>query len=244
MSDSVSDASSGGQTAKPDDDIVVTDIAGIELLVQRRVVKQLGLTAEEKKKVRAVGDDFNAARQEFFAEEKKRGKPADDSAYHHWKREADKRFLKRAEAVLTPQQAQSLRDATLAAVACYRLMVPERLLAGPNALTQAQNDKLRRIREEDMRQLPRRLDEESDKMLAVLTPQQRVLLRTKILDKALPEANGQWGINVNGESEAVVDLSPAPLRRLQRPGRAEGPVAHRGPAGQGPRNPRRLPDAV
>ena len=38
----------------------------------------------------------------------------------------------------------------------------------------------------------------SDKMLAVLTPQQRVLLRTKILDKALPEANGQWGINVNG----------------------------------------------
>ena len=58
----------------------------------------------------------------------------------------------------------------------------------------------------------RHLTVESDKKLAVLTPQQRVRLRTEVLEKGLPQCNGEWGIKIKGERELlwIYTLLPYP----------------------------------
>ena len=116
------------QAPEVDDDIISTPIPGLRLLMQPRVVKQLALTAEEKKKLRAMGPRFEADQEAFFAEATKKQKLSGDqltAAYHRWQREADKRALKDVETILTPPQVLFLRETTLAADAYYRLMGPD-----------------------------------------------------------------------------------------------------------------------
>jgi Spy/CpxP family protein refolding chaperone len=175
-------------------DKIATLIPGLRLLMQPRVVKQLALTAEQIRKLRAVGSQYDAAVQKFFAEAKKEGKLSGDnlkSAYLRWKKEADKKYLREAEAVLTPEQARTLRAATLAEDAFYGLYA----WTFPG-LTKAQNDQLVRLDDEQVQQSVRRVREESDRMLAVLTPEQRVKLRT-VVENSLP--TGQGGVQVKGE---------------------------------------------
>jgi hypothetical protein len=186
-----------GPAPAGEDDIVATGICGLKLLMQPRVVRQLALTSQQKEGLRAIGAQFDSAEKIFFSEAKKEGKLSGDkltAAFLAWKREADKKYLKEAEALLTPAQTAALRAATLAEDACFRLY-PESL----PGLTKAQNDQLRRLFEEDRQQMVRRLPEESDKKLAVLTPHQRVKLRTEILETGLTQCSGQRGIKIKGE---------------------------------------------
>ncbi len=56
---------------------------------------------------------------------------------------------------------------------------------------------MQRLYLENTQQTSRLTKEESDKKLAVLTPQQRAQLRTEMLDKDDP--SGEWGIKIKGE---------------------------------------------
>ena len=186
---------------RPATNIVATGVRGLRLLMQPRVVKQLALTAEQKREaaggrqaVRRRAGKRSSARRRRKGNSPATASPPLISAGSGKPTKSISRRRKRSSRPSRPARSARPRWPRTPAIALPGV--------SPRAHP-AQNDQLRRLSDEDRNRHSGALSEQSDKKLAVLTPQQRVQLRTEILEKGLPQCQGEWGIKVKGEHDPL-----------------------------------------
>ncbi len=170
-------------------------------MLQRGVLKALNLTAEQTKKLRGIASKHSAEVYKFYKDRKSLPQDVQTKARAQWDREQLSGIRKQVEAVLTPQQSQTLRRFALCNAAFSRLNGPD--LLRKFGLTKEQQSALLLIRKEAYDRMRRNSKETEDKMLAVLSPQQRTQLRAAVLGPLWPERYPEIAVHVAGETEPI-----------------------------------------
>ena len=185
-------------------------LPGYWLLTQPSVVKELNITAEQKEKLRAISAKYHSVDVPKFFEESRKYQPTDESSKILAQRvqELRKNIQKQVEAILTPQQLQSLKELTLHNNAFNYLGSPN--IFEILSLTTEQKDNLRLIRNEANDRLAKRSEETTDALLAVLDPQQRAQLREAALGPVDTGFRKLRGVEVEGKILLVPEASLSP----------------------------------
>lgn len=175
---------------------------GYELLMHRAVLKELNLTADQEQKLHEISAKYCADMGAFSQERKDLPQEEVAKEAHHMLRKQRKPIRKQIEAVLTPQQAETLKTISLSEAAFYRLRIPE--FAKKYDLTADQQSKLSAIGEEAGRRT--QLLNATDKALAVLTPEQRLQLREQVFATSRFDNSAQRSVCVQGKESVLVPL--------------------------------------
>ena len=181
-------------------------LPGYELLMQQTVVRELHITAEQKKELQEVAAKYQADIQKFWRiahPDPTEGR----KAFAQWDREHRANIQKQVEKILTPEQAQTLKELAFRQKAhLWFGHSRERL-----DLSTEQKDKLGLIQQEDSDRLARDSKETTDKVLAVLEPQQRVQFEEAALGPLSPIHYGMRSFSgPGGESIHVPCLTSCP----------------------------------
>jgi autotransporter-associated beta strand protein len=175
------------------------NVPGYELLVERALVKELNLTADQVKKLREIIAKYGEDMQAFYKDAKDLPQDERSKAFSRWERDERKAIRQQVAAVLTPQQTQALKELVFAGAAFARLQDPK---TQENLhLTKEQKDKLLVLQKEIGSFYASTAP--TDKALAILSPQQRLQLREAALGPLGPESNAYTAADVEGETKPV-----------------------------------------
>ncbi len=180
-------------------DLIV--LPGYELLMQREVLKELSITAEQKKRLHEIEAKYHASTSNFHRD--KRDLPQDELrvAWTRWELEKRKDIRKQVEEALKPQQTKALKELAFREGAFLRLSDPKVL--EQLGMTKEQEGRLLSLHGEIGRWSQRYSQEAIDKTLAVLNAQQRAQLRVEALGPEGPEVHAELVVDVEGETEPV-----------------------------------------
>jgi Spy/CpxP family protein refolding chaperone len=173
-------------------------------------VEQLKLTAEQKTKLREVQSEHYADMRESFRE--KRNLPQEElfKAIRRWQLEQKPQIRKQVEEILSPKQMEMLNEITCQTNAFQYLSGPHSRTLAKLAVTEEQQDKLRSLQSEMENQARRVRQEKSDKILAVLNPQQRAQFREEAFGPDGPSRYLQTTIEVAGDIGKIYVPALAP----------------------------------
>lgn len=165
---------------------------------------ELNLSGEQTKQLQELQSTYFDHQLEFA---KKAAKSSSgQAAYPQWLREERQAIRKRVEEILTPLQAQTVKEFTFRRQAYRDLSNPQyRKRLG---LTVEQDNQWLSFTKE----MQRRFEETRDKMLAVLDPRQRALLREEVLGPFGKAEHETLRIQLEADAEVfqVVTLYPFP----------------------------------
>ena len=152
-------------------------VPGYEMLQTDSVEKELGLTDEQKDKLKELRQKTVEARRSEPRIDFAKLRDADPEERQKAMKELTDRAAKRTEEakkqlaeILTPKQLEQLKDMAFRQWASFRLYMPQ-LLQGIE-LTDDQNQQLQTIREELQNKMTQLQRENLEKALGVLTPDQ------------------------------------------------------------------------
>lgn len=197
MGGSHSTAAGGDDEEGPKD---IISLPEYPLLMQRPVVKQLNITADQRKKLLDIAARFRSDTTELSkeAERKKLSREELSKLFARRQPEMFADVRKRAQEVLTPAQSQTLKELSLRGFAATRLLFPD--AAAKLDLTRQQQEELHSTAKEchdrDMK-LVRKIVE---KMVAVFDPQQQSQLREAAIGPLGPNQGAYNLITLKGES--------------------------------------------
>ncbi len=192
------------------DEVVLLE--GYDPLMERAVVKELNITAEQKGKLRALQFKHNADTMRFFQQRK--DMPQDEvlKAITQWRQQQWSDIRKRAEEILTPTQIKKLNEYACQVWAFQNLHDSSSKILGELGVTAEQQDKLRTLWKEINDRARQDLQGQIDRLLAVLNLQQRAQLRDEAFGPDWADSNPQLAIEVGGDIEKIYlpGLSPYP----------------------------------
>ncbi len=182
--------------SKPDDTIV---LHGCDLLMQQAVVKDLNITVEQRNRLRDVQSKYHADMREFF--QQNRNLPQDEvlKVMPQWHWEQRRKIRKQVEEIFTPKQTEILNELARQTTAFRYFSDPESEVLAKLGMTQQQQDNLRSLRKEMDNRARQQREEQTDKTLAVLDPQQRAQLREEAFGSDWPDSYQQVIIEVGGD---------------------------------------------
>jgi beta-lactamase regulating signal transducer with metallopeptidase domain len=178
-------------------------LPGCPRLMQRTVLRALDLTDEQKKKLQAISSAYGAASREFYRARRNLSVDALAKAHDQWNKEQEEPIRTQVEAVLTPQQSQALQRFALCEKACERLAYLDPKHAKKLGLTKEQQLKLFSFRKEADDRTVKDSKENENKMLAVLSPEQRTRLRAAALGPLGPDSYAEYAMKIPGRAEPV-----------------------------------------
>jgi Spy/CpxP family protein refolding chaperone len=128
----------------------------------------------------------------------------------NWRKEAAPRVQKQIEQILTPQQRQTYKDLQLSVNTWCALVGPTE--DAKLDLTEAQSKQLRSLRDEYWGKMKHKFREDDDRILAVLTPQQRAKLREVAIGPLGIDYEAIMTVCVEGNDDPILiyDLAPYP----------------------------------
>ena len=149
---------------------------------------------------------------EFYAKRKGLSQDARMKARAQWDAEQQKSIRTQVEAILTPRQSQMLQWFGLCEAAYGRLNELDPNLSKKLGLTKEQQLALSSVRKEANDRMHRYLKENQDKMLAVLSPEQRTRLRAAALGPLRPIGYAGNAMKIPGRAEPILIPSLFPYR--------------------------------
>jgi Spy/CpxP family protein refolding chaperone len=160
-------------------------LPGQELLGQPDVMKKLKITAEQKEKLQEIQSEYWGAKMKYFIQENK-NLPENEmqKAWVKWQSEKHKDIKTQVEAILTPQQKQTLKQLDLSSWVFSIFYYPESLKG--SGLTVEQKQKLDVIREEARRWTRQNNQVKIEESLAVLSSAQRAELQEEAFGPVAP----------------------------------------------------------
>ena len=191
-------------------------LPGYPLLMQRGVVKALDLSDEQKNKLRERIQVYGSKHGVLCKKKRLVGRCADEGA-RPWDAEQQKAIQAKVEAILTPRQSQMLQWFGLCEATYGRLNELDPNLSKELGLTKEQQLALLPIRKEANDWIGKNTKQSADKMLAVLSPEQRTRLRAAALGPLRPEHHTERAVNVAGQREPVWVPSLFPYRDFSDP---------------------------
>jgi hypothetical protein len=150
-------------------------------LSDTKIRKQIGLSAEQEKKLREISDAFVAENQKS-SDRLIKMKPAEQKAKQaelqkEWE-QLRMNCRKQIEEVLTAQQLDDCKKLVFPQMAYGMLFDPQ--VRKTIELAPAQKDKVKQLRDEMGRGYQRELDDKTEKAMTLLSPEQLKKLRTEV----------------------------------------------------------------
>jgi Spy/CpxP family protein refolding chaperone len=162
----------GGAPAAPANFLAVP---GYWVLSMEGVQKEIGLTSEQKQKLKGVADQYQAAMRKKMEGLQDLSREEQQSRMEETARPLVQAAMKQVDAILTPEQLKSVQQTTFQLQAAQALAQPQ--VQEKLGLTTTQQRQLQSVYEqmrEKMQQLQRDM---AAKALEVLTPEQQQKLR-------------------------------------------------------------------
>lgn len=178
-------------------------LPGYYEFTHQTVLKDLNITAEQKSKLREVQSKYQADNGKFFGERKNLPQEEVLKAHAEWIRDKKKDIQTAVEAILTPQQMATLIEITRHAEAFPRLSDPSSKVVEPVGLTLEQRDKLSLLRKVTGDWDRQNREELTEKVLAVLSPEQRAQLREETFGPDWPDPATLLAIDLGGEKGTI-----------------------------------------
>ena len=176
-------------------------LAGFEIVLQPEDMKELKVTDEQKKQLRAVEAKYSAEDQKFFADRKGQDQKAVEKEFQK-KYEADKKSIrKQVEKIFTPGQLTAIKRMVLRERAAVVFVNPE--VAKKLDIDQEQQAKLNSIKEEFTESSKKDEKDKNDKMMAVLNDQQRAKIREAALGPLGQDFRNTQYVRVEGQSKPI-----------------------------------------
>ena len=153
-------------------------VPGYWLLGMANVQKEVGLADQQRQKLKAISDKYQAAMRQLMEplrdlppqEQEQRMEAVRDKSFQQMEM-----FRKQAEAVLTPQQVEALKKID------FQLRAPALLsdsgVVEKLGLSARQQEKVRQVQDEMTQKMQQIQRETAGKYLGVLTPEQQAKLR-------------------------------------------------------------------
>ncbi len=190
--------SSGGKSDNVDqDDIIILPNYNLRLLREKSVLKELKITAPQKKKLQEIQTNYQTDMQKFFEEKRNMSRDEMMKEYRQWDLKQKNDIQKQVEKILTPQQTRSLKELTLREDARGFLFAHG--MFEKVGVTAEQKEKLLLLQKEEMDRIQQFYQETTDKMLAVLDPAERAQLADEALGPTGPEVIDTQEIDAGGE---------------------------------------------
>jgi beta-lactamase regulating signal transducer with metallopeptidase domain/Leucine-rich repeat (LRR) protein len=190
---------------------LLTVLPGYELLAQKAVLAKLKLTAEQEATMFELPTKYNADMMRYIRGASKNASLDEQTrAYLQWQREEKTVIQKRLQEILGPEQIAVLDGCIAAQFAFDRLMVPE--YRKNFDFTSEQSDRLLALDGESENRNKQKSEKTTEKLLAVLSPEQRFQLREVGLGPLSHGEHETISVSVEGLSDPlrVITLLPYP----------------------------------
>jgi len=156
----------------------LSGLPGFWMLGQGNVQKELSLTDEQKDKLLALAKKYQDESRQEWVEVSNLPREKRQERLAELRKKADKRTAevrKEVEAVLQPRQVERLKELRFRLLAGALLQNPATLKR--LEVTPEQEEKLRQLREELQQKIQELQQQNTEKALSVLTPEQREKLK-------------------------------------------------------------------
>jgi hypothetical protein len=194
-------------------------LPGYELLGEWEVVKELGLSDEQKRKLQAIQEKCvaeNAQRSRGMESLGPQEREKAAKAFNQWYSARRKSIPKEVEQVLTPQQMKTFKELYLRIGAFTRLHDPDVLKK--LGVDPRQEAKLGDIYVEAGDRMRSDAKRRYEKAMAVLTAGQREKVREAVLGPLGPDYHATLFVAVAGEPQPIPVPSPEPYPDFGDPG--------------------------
>ena len=187
-------------------------LPGYPLLGERNVVKELKITAEQKKALHDIQAKFisDTTKLSKDMERKTLSEEAGTEDFSRRQREQLAGVRRQVEAVLTPEQLQRLKELTFRDLAFAYLANPD--VRAKLGLTKEQESDVRSMTKETIDRQMTSIKETADKTLAVLTPKQKTKLREVAIGPLGPDifVAESVTVTIKGDAKSVFIPSQFP----------------------------------